>query len=349
MNKEKEVEDLLQSALENLETVAHAKGLWTQPEPGRVPGSGRGRVDGVLELTLDAHQIKLYAEVKKELRNHHLPQLLTLAKQYQPFMVIAGKIFPKLKAELRENGIAYLEANGNAWIRRNGLLIWVDHQQPAGTGKVKTVPERPNRAFTKTGLKVVFHFLLDETSLHLSYREIAARSGVALGQVNYVFNGLRERGFLVKFNQNEYRLTNKRALLDRWLEAYEERLKPSLAMGRFRFLKAEDFDNWRNIALKNAKSRWGGEAAGDLYTNYLKPATLTVYTLETKTELMSNYRLVPDANGFVEAYEKFWSDDEVNTNVVPPLLAYTDLINTNDKRCQDTAQLIYDAFKDRFE
>lgn len=349
MNKEKEVEDLLQSALEHLETVVHAKGRWTQPGQRRVPGSGPGRVDGVLDLTLDAHQIKLYVEVKKELRNHHLPQLLTLAQQYQPFMVIAGKIFPKLKVKLRENGIAYLEANGNAWIRKNGLLIWIDHQQPVGAGKAQTIPDRPNRAFTKTGLKVVFHFLLDETSLNLSYREIAARSGVALGQVNYVFNGLKETGFLVKFNQNEYRLTNKKALLDRWLEAYEERLKPSLAIGRFRFLKGEDFDNWQNIPLKNTKSRWGGEAAGDLYTNHLKPATLTVYTLETKTELMRNYRLVPDANGNVEAYEKFWNDDGVNANVVPPLLAYTDLINTNDKRCQDTANLIYDAFKDRFE
>jgi hypothetical protein len=345
----KAVENVLQSALENLETVVHAKGFWTASKQRGVVGSGHSLVDGVLELTLDTHKVKLYAEVKRELRNHHLPGILSLAKQYQPFIVIAGKIFPKLKEELRENGIAYVEANGNAWIRRDGLFIWIDHKRPVDAGKGKLFAEKTNRAFTKTGLKVVFHFLLNETLFKLPYREIAAKSGVALGQVNYVFNGLREMGFLVKLNQHEYRLTNKKALLDKWLENYEERLKPSLAIGKFRFLKGEDFDNWHNLSLRNAKNWWGGEAAGDLYTNYLKPATLTLYTLETKAELMKNYRLVPDAEGNVEAYEKFWNDDQVHTNVVPPLLAYTDLINTNDKRCQDTAKLIYDGFKDRFE
>ena len=53
----------------------------------------------------------------------------------------------------------------------------------------------------------------------------------------------------------------------------------------------------------------------------------------------------------VKAYEKFWNNGDVNTNantvedvVVPPLLVYADLMNTNDRRCIETAQKIYDGF-----
>ena len=33
-----------------------------------------------------------------------------------------------------------------------------------------------------------------------------------------------------------------------------------------------------------------------------------------------------------------------NLHVVPPLLLYADLMNTNDRRCIETAQKIYDEF-----
>ncbi|MBS1908251.1 MAG: hypothetical protein JST03_00090, partial [Bacteroidetes bacterium] len=88
-----------------------------------------------------------------------------------------------------------------------------------------------------------------------------------------------------------------------------------------------------------------------LLTNYLRPAELTLYSTETRNDLIKNYRLIPDEKGNVKAYEKFWNNGDVNTNantvedvVVPPLLVYADLMNTNDRRCIETAQKIYDGF-----
>jgi len=96
--------------------------------------------------------------------------------------------------------------------------------------------------------------------------------------------------------------------------------------------------------IKKEKTWWGGEPAGDLLTNYLRPAELTLYTMETRNELIKNYRLIPDENGNVKAYNKFWQHDEVDDNTVPPLLVYADLINSNDRRCTETALKIYDEF-----
>ena len=120
-------------------------------------------------------------------------------------------------------------------------------------------------------------------------------------------------------------------------------------MGTFRFLKETDFDNWKKIELKVGKTCWGGEPAGDLLTNYLRPEELTIYTTETRSDLILNYRLVPDSNGKIKVFKKFWTHEEVNHTVVPPILAYADLINEGDRRCTETAQKIYDDYlQDQF-
>lgn len=138
-------------------------------------------------------------------------------------------------------------------------------------------------------------------------------------------------------------MQNKKELLNKWIAAYEEKLKPSLEVGTFRFLNEEDFRNWKNLSLNPNKSWWGGEPAGDLLTNYLRPETLTIYTEETRNELIKNYRLIPDPKGNIRAYKKFWQID-LDEKTAPPLLVYADLLSTNDSRCIETAQKIYDEY-----
>lgn len=327
-------------ALANLQRTAQIKGKW---KPIAINGNDNG-LDGQIEFTLEESLIKMNAEVKNNLRTIHLPQIYKLAKTYAPLMVIADHIFPKIKEELRNHNIAYLEGNGNIWLKYGKGLLWIDAN--------KTLPEdkeKINRAFTKTGLKVLFDFLQDETLINAPYREIALRAEIALGNVNYILNGLKEKGFLLKMNKDEYKLNNKKELLNAWMTKYAEKLKPELEIGTFRFLKDEDFINWKKLPIKPGKTWWGGEPGGELFTNYLKPAVLTLYTLETKNELIKHYRLIPDPNGNVKVYRKFWKYDKVNDNTVPPLLIYTDLMNTGDHRCIETAQKIYnDLLKEKF-
>ena len=326
-----EKNNIIVMAVENLNRNAQIKANWKN-----LPGKEMG---GTITVQIAGHTTKLHVEVKQELRQHQVKQLEKMALEYPPFMIVAKHILPKIKEELRQKNIAYLEANGNIWLQQNGMVIWLEGEKPIATEKGKG-----NRAFTKTGLKIVFQFLLNDQFVNMPYREIAVQTEVGLGNINYVMNGLKEMGFLIKLNKNQYRLTNKKELLDKWMVAYEDRLKPALRTGTFRFLKEEDFTNWKKLPIRNGKTWWGGEPAGDLFTNFLRPEELTLYTTETRNELIKNYRLVPDEKGNVKAYKKFWQHDEVNDNVVPPLLVYADLINTNDRRCMETAQKIYDEF-----
>jgi len=63
--------------------------------------------------------------------------------------------------------------------------------------------------------------------------------------------------------------------------------------------------------------------------------------MEPQKDLIRNYRIVPDANGNIEVLTKFWRT-EWNNLTVPVELVYADLVNTDDKRNLETAQIIYE-------
>jgi hypothetical protein len=58
---------------------------------------------------------------------------------------------------------------------------------------------------------------------------------------------------------------------------------------------------------------------------------------------MKKWRLIPDPAGKVQLYEKFWNNN-TDQKYAPEILVYADLILTNDPRCIETAQMIYDKY-----
>jgi hypothetical protein len=133
-------------------------------------------------------------------------------------------------------------------------------------------------------------------------------------------------------------------LLQKWITAYNEKLKPTLKVGNFRFNNQNDFQEWKNINLNKTQTQWGGEPAGNIYTNFLQPEYLTLYTNEKKADLIKKYRLIPDPDGNVFVYQKFWKEMEPGKNIVLPVIAYADLLVTGKKRCIETAQKIYEQY-----
>lgn len=322
---------IVETALHNLAATAGIAGTWKGVPAGK-------EVDGVVGLTVNGQKLTLNADVKTELRMHQLPRVLGLAQTHKPLLVVATHLFPKVKERLREAGIGYLEAAGNLFVQQAGTFVWLEAQKAAVPQRM----EKGNRAFTKTGARLVFHFLLNEGLLSRPYREMAQTAGIALGNVKEIIDGLYKEGFLIKLDKARFALHNKKALFEKWIRVYAERLQPALLLGHFRFLQPEDFNGWRRLPLHKDKTWWGGEPAGDLYTNWLNPGELTLYTLETKTEMIKGYRIIPDPKGNLRVFKKFWqgSDGDIKA---PALLTYADLVNTGDPRCLETAQKLYDA------
>lgn len=323
-------EKIVNTALENLRKNTGIEGFYT--------ANLKKGLDGEVDLIFQNAKEKLVVEVRREIRNHQLPAIEDIARNTESFILIAETIFPKIKEELRKRGIGYLDTAGNIFLQTDKNHLWIE-----GHKNLKPNTEKPNRTFKAAGLKVIYLFLTDENMLNQPQRTIAENAGIALGNINYILTGLKEQKFLIEKNKKEFQIINKNELLQKWIIGFEENLKPTLHLGNFRFVKTDDERNWKKLKLKQHQTFWGGEPAGDMITHYLQPEVFTIYTEETRNDLIKNYRLVPELNGNIKVYKKFWKDHKgFNETVVHPILAYTDLLNTGDSRCIETAKMIYD-------
>lgn len=334
MNKDR----IILKVLDTLEARTGIRAKWIFPKE-----TDKKELDGQITIQTHGGELTLYIEAKTELRGYQIDQLNTLKNYYggDRFIVIADRIYPNIKDRLREEQINYLDGAGNIYLKHSEQFIWLD-------GKKEENPVKPttNRAFTKAGLRVVFHLLNHRDAINLTYRELAEKTGVALGNITYIIDGLKELGFILKVNEGTKILINKRDLFERWIEGYGTILKPSLLLGRFNLA---DNKNWQNYIYDEKNDQHyilGGEpAAAELTNGYLVPNLITVYTDLNIVEMTINWRIMKDRNGNLLVYEKFWKEDFANEMLVAPtMLVYADLLLTNDPRCLETAKLIFNEY-----
>ncbi len=315
--------EITHTALENLQQTTGIQGTLKE----------HGPLDGILEMALNDRNYSFIAEVKMEIRPHQVHEVERFHNKYDHFILIASRIFPKVKEELRFKGIAYLEANGNIFIEKENIFIYVDTQKPINTEK-----EKGNRAFTKTGLKVLFHLLQHKDHINLTQRELAEKAGVGLGNIPQVIKGLKKTGYLIPLNNREYVWEKRIELLERWVKEYDTTLKPTLKEERYTYS-----GNWNELQFNTNLTVWGGEPAADILTNYLRPGKLILYTRENRANLMKNYRLIPTQEGILEVFEMFWKP-VANQRTAPAILVYADLLLEGGKRNKETAEMIFNEY-----
>jgi hypothetical protein len=100
------------------------------------------------------------------------------------------------------------------------------------------VHDSPGRYFSDHGLSRPESGCC-RTVLSSPYRKIAETADVALGTVDWIFRDLKEMGFLIETGKGNRRLTKLPKLMQRWVEAYPDQLRPKLIIDRF---MAENFD-----------------------------------------------------------------------------------------------------------
>lgn len=312
-------QEIVNSALENLKQNTGIQAFF----------KSEGNLDGVLDLNLNGLKHAFTVDIKREPRAHQLQQIEEYFHRYEHFLLVANHIFPKIKEELRKKEIPYLEANGNVYLKKENIFLFIDTQKPSGIEKNKR-----NRAFTKTGLKVLFYLLQHKEVINLTQRELAEKAQVGLGNIPLVIDGLKETGYIIPLNNKNFAWEDRKRLLERWIEEYATVLRPKLLKERYR-LKGD----WQELRFDNHKTVWGGEAAADILTNHLRPEKFIIYTRENRIDLIKNYKLMPDKDGEIEVLDMFWEQEDEKT--APPLLVYADLMLEGGKRNKETAEKIY--------
>ncbi|MDA8171861.1 MAG: type IV toxin-antitoxin system AbiEi family antitoxin [Nitrospiraceae bacterium] len=299
------------------------------------------RPDQLMRITAQGREIIYYAEMKTALTKAE-PFLLRAGGYSEldhPLLLVARHVNPQMAEQLKRNGVEFIDAAGNTFINQPPLYIFVKGNKPPEG----LIPAPPKRIFRAAGLRVIYAFLCNPGLENRNYREIAVTADVALGAIGLLLGELKETGFLLDMGKRGHKVTQKELLLQRWVTAYPEQLRPKQMIGRYR----GEYGWWQNKRLDPVKAQWGGEVAAARLTQYLQPEVITIYTADRHiNELLLENRLKKDPAGNVEVLERFWIPGEVRQkdDLVHPILVYADLMATGNERNLEAARMIHEQY-----
>lgn len=222
-------------------------------------------------------------------------------------------------------------------------------------------PRRTTRAFNASGLRVIFSLLLHPRLVGSAYRKIADMSGVSLGTIGWVLTDLKERGYVEELGVSRARvLSNPLELLDRWVEAYPEKLLPDIESGSF---QASSRLPWKDIDPTKYRGCWGGEVGASLLDSYLQPAQGSLYLPKERLKeflidhkLKKSHETLIGDSGTIHIHQKFWReppDEQAQSTsergAAPAILVYADLLASADPRNLEAAERLYDRIKARLQ
>lgn len=290
------------------------------------------------DVVLQIKKETFYCIAKKNAKNANYAIIISAIKDFNPSrnnIVIADYLTKKTASDLKQNGINYLDASGNAFIETKDFFVYVE-------GRKAKINKKTNqtRAFQEAGLKLLLLLISNPETLQLSYRELAEKAGIGLGSVSNIFKELEEGHCLLKTKSKRV-LKNQDEIIERWVIAHNELLKPRSFKKKMRAL-GNEFNVKSIVNNTNIKFYFGGEPGGELLTGHLKPIDYIIYTDEEISKVAKELKLVPDEAGNIELFSKFWTDSLhlKNEYTAPPLVVYADLLGTGNNRNIETAKLI---------
>ena len=194
-------------------------------------------------------------EIKRWLNTHALGLIAErLTRLPEKGLLVTEYANPNIAGQLKGMGVPFVDTVGNAYVNEPPVFIYTRGQKPPP----KRLHDRPARTFAPGGLKVVFALLCRQDLVDAPYRDIAKATNVALGTVAWILDDLQKLGHLLGFGKHQRRLIQKQRLLERWVAAYPEQLRPKLAMGRF---TPADPKWWERTRIEDFRAYWGGEVA----------------------------------------------------------------------------------------
>lgn len=285
-----------------------------------------------------------------------------------PRLWYAEYIAPQRAAYLRAAGQHYIDTVGNVHLRLPSLVLEVQGKAPTRKRRAKKSARRFGGAVSEPrtevvrvwrgpALRLLFQLLCDPTLAERPQREVARLTGCAPGTVMHLYRDLRLLGNLVPLGDKRQRFVPDRALRDRWIVEYGQKLRPKLLLQNF---EVTDLDRWRSFEASKHDARWGAESAAQRLGADLVPGIETLYVHKIRASLLKAAGLRASPGGAVELRQVFWgasashSDrlhadrlvtDQLMPNsepsaLTPTLLVVADLMATRDGRCQSAAEMI---------
>lgn len=316
---------IIQGVIERLNALPGVVSVAMRPTPKQA-------TDGMLEIETKTKAYKIAIEVKKA------------AWQFRPDttktqQLWLAPIIPKtLAKKLRMQGIFYADTAGNIHIALPGFYVVQDSDE---SPLVDLNPiKQPGTIFNPTMTRVALQLLLSPKLLQAPLREMASASGVALRSVQLAIDEMVKEKCIVDLGKDGFRYHNKELLFRKFVEGYNQKLRPKLFIGRFDFAQ-EGKQN--SVILDEHEACWGGDKAAEQLTKYLEPQDYLIYTYESHQKTLIKNRLKLAPKGSISIYSACWQVNvESMPQVAPAYVVYADLLHAQDPRCEDAAERLYE-------
>lgn len=259
-----------------------------------------------------------------------------------PALLVTSGLSAEMAQRCREMDIQFIDTAGNAFLREEGLWVFVAGMK---NSEASSKPIRPRSSNSPAALRMIFVLLSDLTMLNASYRTIADAACIAIGNIGPVFADLLERGFIAQLDGAGRMFGRRDLLLDEWVAGYTNRLRPKLKSRRFHMPEGTVLEP---LTIAPGEALWGGEMAAAELTKYLRPVTRTLYVQPARMDdvvrlLVQAGRLRADPQGTLEVVEAFWNMDYLKQGqlaMVPPPLVYADLLGSLEPRNIEVAAMV---------
>ncbi len=345
-------QDKIKEAVANLKKITNFD-IYLNLEPTDTLPTTRQKndfkVDGLLSFALPnqisfSRVFEFRNDVNGKMLNYTLYHLEK--KGLKEAVLITDYVSQTTSEKLRESQINYIDRQGNAFIQDKDFYLLI-------TGNRKKKNTQVIKLFSQASrIECLYYFLEKPMLLKKSYTEIQQQTGIHAKTISSILKELANMGFLLVRAKGDKLLINRKKLLERWIMAYRELLRPLQKPTLCQAIEPEKLINWKDLLINTTQTYWGSEPAADLLTNFLHPAFYTIYSRLPKQELMLKLRLVPHTNGNIELLNCFWEenflDNEDATLTTSPLLVYADLISSGDSRNFEVAQRIYEKYLSDF-
>ena len=260
-----------------------------------------------------------------------IDQIVKRSEERSRIFFCTPYITPSLADLMVKHDCLYADLAGNLFIRKGNTVVLVQNQKKPQSLERKYTR---GRAWTLTGLKVLFLLLTEDEALNWPYRKIAEFSGVSLGSVRYILADLKNGKVIAEVN-GQNRWSGKNTTIADWGAAYKEKLLPSLDR---RFYDGKIPEECEHFGLAVS-----GETALQGLT-LMKSRRFLAYKHGNINICIAQKRWRENAEGNIEIRQAFWPECRIFAERVPWLLVYADLLAEDDPRCNEAALEIYHRY-----
>ncbi len=314
-----------------------------------------GDDDGALDCRVVVHtprgDYQLAAEVQRTalsyaLVDRSLSAVAGRGSAMAPWILFAPYVSSGMGTYLAERGVNFIDAVGNCRIQLDDAYVaQVEGRKP---------PRRPvlQEGIRAPGYQVLFALLARSALLGGTVREIAAAAGVGKTTAAKMIRRLREEQLITPADHG-HRLLRPDKLVDRWLIAYQDIVRPHLFAGSYRTADADPAALVNRIEgileEQGIAGVWSGGAALDRITGWYRGRSTVLHLPEIPSGIAPLLRALPAREGDLTVLRLPGpvAAAGIAFRTAHPLLVYTELATRGGERAREMAQQFWAEYLER--